>query len=305
MQSEVLSVLTTTLTLPQTAEGIVAALKRATGLDAVGLRLREDEDYPFVAAVGYSDEFLQAENSVVMHYPDGGLCRDEDGALSLECTCGLVIAGSTDPTSPLFTAGGSAFTNDALLLLDLPTEEDPRLHPRNRCIHVGFRSIALIPIRTGGENLGLLHLADCRQDCFTAESIRSFEGIGASIGVTLLRRRAEEALRKSEERYRRLADNAPDIIFRYDLSPTVHLAYMSPAVEAITGHTPEELYADPRVMLDIVDPQDVEQIRRAIESPPPPGRTHPHALDLQGQRDPLDGKPAAGGVRRRGASGGR
>ncbi len=83
-------------------------------------------------------------------------------------------------------------------------------------------------------------------------------------------KRAEEELRENEERYRRLADNAPDIIFRYDLSPTAHLAYMSPAVEAITGHTPEELYTDPQVMLDIVDPQDIEQIRRAIKSPPLP-----------------------------------
>ena len=196
-QAEILTILTAATPVSQTADGIVAALKRATGFDAVGLRLQEGEDYPFAAALGYSAELLQAENSLAARYPDGGLCRDEDGAVSLECTCGLVLGGRTDPADPLFTPEGSAFTNDALSLLGLPPEEDPRLHPRNRCIHAGFRSLALVPIRAAEEIIGLLHLADRRTDRFTAESLRFFEGIGVSIGVALLRRRGQEALARS------------------------------------------------------------------------------------------------------------
>ena len=77
----------------------------------------------------------------------------------------------------------------------MPPEDDPRLNPRNRCIHVGFLSIALIPLRAGEEILGLLHLADRRKDRFTPESIRFFEGLGASIGVALRSKRAEGGLR--------------------------------------------------------------------------------------------------------------
>ncbi len=168
----------------------------------MGLRLQEGDDYPFVSAVGYSEEFLQAENTLAARYPDGGLCRDADGTVSLECTCGLVVTGKADPENPLFTTGGSAWTNDSLPFLDVPPEDDPRLNPRNRCIHVGFLSIALIPLRAGDEILGLLHLADRRTDRFTPESIRFFEGIGASIGVALLGKRAEEALRESQEHLR-------------------------------------------------------------------------------------------------------
>ncbi len=57
------------------------------------------------------------------------------------------------------------------------------------------------------------------------------------------RREAEEALRKSEERYRLVADNASDAIWTRDLD--LELTYMSPAVERLTGYTVEEAMAMP------------------------------------------------------------
>ena len=197
--AEILAILAAPTPMAETVEGVVAALKRATGFDAIGLRLQEGEDYPFLGAVGYSDEFLRAENTLAVRYADGGLCRNADGSLNLECTCGLIVTGRTDPANPLFTSGGSAWTNDSLPFLEVPPEDDPRLNPRNRCIHVGFRSLALVPLRAGDEILGLLHLADRRPDRFTPESVSFFEGLGASIGVALSRKRAEQALRESEE----------------------------------------------------------------------------------------------------------
>jgi PAS domain S-box-containing protein len=70
------------------------------------------------------------------------------------------------------------------------------------------------------------------------------------------RRTAQSALRVSEERFRLLAEHAQDIIFRYRRSPEPGLEYVSPAVEHITGFTPDELYADHELIFDLIEPDD-------------------------------------------------
>jgi len=243
VQSDILTILTRSSNNPkETVEGIVGVLKLATGFDAVGIRLRVGDDYPFVASLGYSDEFLLAENTLTMKYPEGGLCRDKDGNVSLECTCGLLISGKADPANPMFTPGGSAWTNDSLPFLDVPPEQDPRLHPRNRCIHVGFRSLALVPLRAGDKIIGLMHLASRRTDCFTEKSIKFFEGIGVSIGVAVLRKQTEELLRESEKKYRLVVDSAAEAIM-VGQDGMIRLA--NPMATTMTGFSEQELMSKP------------------------------------------------------------
>lgn len=70
------------------------------------------------------------------------------------------------------------------------------------------------------------------------------------------RQKVEAALRKSEERFRRLAENAPDIIYRYEFIPERRFTYVSPGVRGITGRSPEEYYADPDLPFKLVHPDD-------------------------------------------------
>ncbi|MGZ8238428.1 MAG: PAS domain S-box protein, partial [Methylobacter sp.] len=63
---------------------------------------------------------------------------------------------------------------------------------------------------------------------------------------------AHAALRKSEAKYRLLADNAADCIFW--VGADGRFKYVSPACEQISGYTPDEFLADPELMADIIHP---------------------------------------------------
>jgi diguanylate cyclase (GGDEF)-like protein/PAS domain S-box-containing protein len=59
-----------------------------------------------------------------------------------------------------------------------------------------------------------------------------------------MRQGVEAALRKSKQRYRRLAEQSKDVIWTLDLD-SMCFTYISPAVEGMRGFTPQEVMAQP------------------------------------------------------------
>lgn len=186
---------------------LTTALQNWSGCEAVGIRLREGDDFPYFETRGFPSAFVLAETHLCQYDPSGDVRRDSVGNPVLECMCGNVLCGRFDPKKPFFTANGSFWTNSTTTLLASTTEADRQSRTRNRCNGEGYESVALVPLRLGQQVLGLLQFNDHRPNRFNPDLIARFERMAGSLAIAMSRRYAEEALRESEETYRSLFEN--------------------------------------------------------------------------------------------------
>ncbi len=70
-------------------------------------------------------------------------------------------------------------------------------------------------------------------------------------------------LHVSEERYRRLVEGSPDMV--YSISKSRGGLYFSPRAEKLTGYTPGQLLEDPRFWVTRVHPEDRKRLLVALE----------------------------------------
>jgi PAS domain S-box-containing protein len=81
------------------------------------------------------------------------------------------------------------------------------------------------------------------------------------------RSRAEEDLRNSEERFRQLADNIPQVFWMYDVAEQ-RLSYISPACREVLGLEPDLALKTPwATWLHHIHPDDVSQVQLIRQQP--------------------------------------
>jgi len=217
LTTEIVKILNEDCSIKEIVGEILHSIKRDTDISALGIRLKSGEDYPYIDTIGFSEDFLKKENSLFIIDNRNGICRDDKGKPLLCCTCGLVISGgNNNPKAPL-SKTGTFWVNNTYPLIDLSPDEDARILPRNNCMYAGFGSLAIIPIRTNDAIVGTLQLNEKRIDAFTPEIISFFEGICLNIGNTLMRKQAEEALRKSENKLQDAIKIAKLAYWEYDI----------------------------------------------------------------------------------------
>ena len=105
---------------------ILLLVKEFSGFEAVGIRLRQGENFPYCVTEGFSDDFVAEENCVCQRDACGEIIRDSEGQPILECMCGEIIRGRTDASLPFFTTGGSFWTNSRSKLLGSEYGDDIR-----------------------------------------------------------------------------------------------------------------------------------------------------------------------------------
>jgi len=194
------------LQLMNKSEGVVDLVHSAinfvrerSGFEAVGIRLKDGDDYPYFETSGFSAEFVRMENSLCVKDAAGQVIHDTDGYPIQECMCGNVICGRFDTSKPIFTTRGSFCTNCTTELLATTTDADRQARTRNRCNGEGYESVALIALCLGEERLGLLQLNDRRKGLFTPETISMWERLTDYLAVAIAKAQAEESLQKAHE----------------------------------------------------------------------------------------------------------
>ena len=80
------------------------------------------------------------------------------------------------------------------------------------------------------------------------------------------KQKAEIDLALSEERYHRMAENVPDMIYRIKMIPFKSFEYINKACESITGYSVEEFCNDPTLGERAIHPDDLKILDEKINS---------------------------------------
>ncbi len=218
---------------------LTAYFQRFTGCEAVGVRLREGDDFPYYETRGFPAEFVLAETHLCTRDAAGQPVRDSTGNPVLECMCGNILCGRFDPAKPFFTKHGSFWSNNTTQLLATTTDADRQARTRNRCNGEGYESVALVPIRTSGRTLGLLQLNSRQIGRFTLERIQLIEQLADYVAIAVAKLQTEEALRQREAWHRTILRTAMDGFWLADIQG--RLLEVSDTYCRMIGYSEQEL----------------------------------------------------------------
>jgi PAS domain S-box-containing protein len=114
-----------------------------------------------------------------------------------------------------------------------------------------------LPLLAGGTLIGILHFGEAAAvRGFTSGQLKALEILASAAASALAAASFLAQLRATEQRYRHLTENAPDIVSRFEFLPRRGYVYVNPAVAQVTGYTPAEFYADADLGMTITHPED-------------------------------------------------
>jgi len=185
---------------PMLIRDILQLFKDFTGMEEIGMRLREGAEYPFYR-LPLPNTALDTPNALLpIESRRMGCALDEYKHFPLACLCGMVIEKRTDPGQRHFTAAGSFYSGhfpDTFAQLHLNRSGTAW---REECLKSGIHTLALIPIANGSSVLGLLHLSDSRADRISKDDILFLENVAITFGMALHRRQLEDDLKISHKK---------------------------------------------------------------------------------------------------------
>jgi PAS domain S-box-containing protein len=149
---------------------------------------------------------------------------------------------------------------------ELPEDEQPELRAED------ILSIVLVPIFVEGRWWGFIGFDECVEEReWSAAEVGALGAAAGTLGAAIRRRRTEEQLRGSEERYRAVIEQATDGIYLLDVE-TRRFVETNPSFRTMFGYGPEEiqdmeiydLVAHPREDVDATIGRTLRSGRRIV-----------------------------------------
>lgn len=156
---------------------------------------------------------------------------------------------------------------EELLALDLDALVPPRLRGAHRAAVGAF--LATLGSRTMGVGRELVAVRADGAEIPVEIALHPVSVDDALVVLTTVvdisvRVAAARSLGDSEQRYRLLTEQLPDIVFRVALHPAHHIDFVNPAFHEVTGYTPEEAYAWGPDWSELVHPDDRPAVWAAL-----------------------------------------
>jgi PAS domain S-box-containing protein len=146
----------------------------------------------------------------------------------------------------------------SLIVNDLATHPDsvgvPEGHPK-------ITFFLGVPLKHGGKVFGMIGLAN-KEEGYTTSDQEAIEVLSGAFVEALMRKRAEEALRQSEERFRFVASATFDAIWDWDL--VTNEVVWNEGLKTLFGYSEKEAGLDANWWKERIHPEDRERVVTGI-----------------------------------------
>lgn len=113
-----------------------------------------------------------------------------------------------------------------------------------------------VPLMVEGRIIGAMAIQDYNDEQhFDEKDAELLVSISGQVALSIERKRIEDALRRSEERYRIVSDSAFGL--ETWCSPEEHMLYVSPSCERITGYSVDDFMGDPLFIENLIHRDDL------------------------------------------------